>query len=285
MPNNVWLGGAGNLFANPANWDTGTVPANDGGKLYVFGPRIINIGPNTDISRDALQLVGGATVNIVAGSNARASAVDVGASGINTINLAGDVTLGMVNGNPTTAGGHDADMVVNATGTVTGAFVAAQPGSKLTITGATLKYDSSTLPSFDPVGAFNGATVKITSDMIGTGSIYDLGGSQMELGGSVAPSLTFIVGGGSTLQIDNPASFHGMIASLSGSELDLMGLTANGYSRSNGVLTLYQNDRIVDTLAIPDDQVIAGVSTKAGVSIYGVDYPYPPTGETLTPHY
>ena len=78
---------------------------------------------------------------------------------------------------------------------------------------------------------------------------------HLELDDRVSVGQTFTVNPASSLTIDHPGQFHGVVVVTtpgSGplSEIDLAGIKADSYSMTNDLLTLYAGHKVVDRLAL-----------------------------------
>jgi hypothetical protein len=103
----------------------------------------------------------------------------------------------------------------------------------------------------------------IDVNVLGIGT-FALEFGSLEFGKAVAAGQTVLVGLNGTLHLDDPARFAGTV-SLQGGFVDLANMAeADSYSYSNGVLSVFAGNTVIDTLrlinATPDQLEV----TKAG---------------------
>lgn len=273
MTDRTWVGGShGNSVYAGANWSPEGQPQ-PGDTLYLLqgtanmrggdlsGDTITmgetNSGPSGTpppaTLTPVLNVSGGATVNVDAGGDFFNHT-----DNLSTINVRGNNNVN-INSSTSTHGAGQSNFTVNILrGTMTGSV--------------TLYYGKGTI---DGAGKFHNVdssleagSLTIKSDMIGTGST-SLTLMHLDLGGSVSAGQTFSVGDDSTLTIDCPGQFHGVVQATGtpgapASEIDLTGIHANSYSMANDLLTLYAGHKVVDRLAL--DATAAQTSVGQGSS-------------------
>jgi len=260
MTDRTWIGGTSNnsVYA-AANWSAKGVPA-PGDQLFLLKGTANMSGGN--LSGDAitmgatnkfppttpaptslspvLNVFGGATVKVAVGGDFYSRT-----DNRSTINASGTNNVDITSTTSTHAAGRS-DFTVNiAPGTMTGSVNLLNGHGTIAGTGSFKNVNSS----------LSMGSMAIKSNMIGTGST-SLTFMHLELNDAVSAGQTFTLNPVSSLTIDRPGQFHGVIAAPppgSGgplSEIDLIGIKADSYSMTNDVLSLYVGQTVVDRLAL-----------------------------------
>jgi hypothetical protein len=265
MTDRTWVGGSSNNNNNnnsvyaAGNWSAAGVPA-PGDQLFLLqGTANMKGG---DLSGDAitmgatnrlppmtptpasltpvLNVSGGATVKVAVGGD-----FFTPTDNRSIINVAGPDNVDINSDTSTHAAGRS-DFTVNITrGTMTGSVNLFNGNGVIDGPGKFKNVNSSLV-----IGS-----MIIKSDMIGTGST-SLTFMHLELDDRVSVGQTFTVNPASSLTIDHPGQFYGVVVATttpgSGplSEIDLGGIKADSYSMTNDLLTLYAGDKVVDSLVL-----------------------------------
>ena len=261
MTDRTWIGGnSNNSVYAAANWSVKGVPV-AGDQLFVLNGTAnmpggslsgdtINLGvlnrlpqmtPVPASLTPVLNISGGATAKVAVGGDFYTPTVNR-----STINVAGPSKVEINSDTSTHAAGH-ADFKVNiASGTMTGSVNLYNGKGTISGLGKFNNVKSSLL--------FGSLTIK--SDMIGTGST-NLTFMHVELNDWVSAGQTFTLNPASSLKIDRPGQFHGVVVaattppgSVPPSEIDLVGIKADSYSITNDLLTLYAGSNVVDRLTL-----------------------------------
>jgi hypothetical protein len=118
----------------------------------------------------------------------------------------------------------------------------------------------------------------------GTGTYSMADGGFLYLTGSVGANLSFDIGGGGSLVINNPSQFHGTITAEDDDDsfqAILAGVKATSYSYANDTLTLYNGNKVADAVKLNYDmQNGPFVSSYSGGIL--IDS-YTPSGYTALP--
>ena len=294
----TWIGGGDDSVYDADDWGPNSVPA----------------------AGDTLYMTDG-TANM-AGGNLAGDSLTVGydASGTNpetsvnpTINLSGGADLALYVAAPhdvsdtTTVNVADNDTLTLGGGVVNlpGFFPQGEGALNIDIAnGATLTDKGGTAYTlvtingpgdYDPTTAsFGEGSLKIQSDMIGTGNVF-MGLLQGEIGGSVAAGVTVTLQVADTLTIDNPSTFAGTIvtpnnsqgpndAGLPSVQVNLQGLVADSYDLTNDMLTLYKGSTVIDTLKFNDASNSTFVGQGASGVVIGINETVPSGVTTLPLH-
>ncbi len=194
-----------------------------------------------------------------------------------TVNLSGSDTLNAQIGYQS---GLNVQVADNSTWTGTASVQSLANG--LNVSGGT----NSTFVHNGSTG-FDRATGIIDIPVMGTGTFGVSGGfAKLEFGSSVGAdqSVWSALEPGrpaDVVVIDHPDEFHASTTLYYGGEFDLMGLaTADSYSYANDMLNIWSGNKIVDTLRLSDQSVIAGfdvIKTSGSVNVVG----FTSIGETL----
>jgi hypothetical protein len=259
MTDRTWIGGSNNNSVYAAvNWSAAGVPA-PGDQLFLLqGTANMKGG---DLSGDAitmgatnklppmtpapaslspvLNLSDGATVKVAVGGD-----FFTPTDNRSIINVAGPCNVDINSDTSTHAAGRS-DFTVDITrGTMTGSVNLFNGNGTIDGPGNFKNINSS----------LSMGSMAVKSDMIGTGST-SLTFMHLELDDSVSVGQTFTLNPASSLTIDHPGQFHGVVVgttqgSAPASEIDLAGIKADSYSMTNDLLTLYAGDKVVDSLVL-----------------------------------
>ena len=281
MTDRTWIGGSNNNSVYAAvNWSAAGVPA-PGDQLFLLqGTANMKGG---DLSGDAiamgatnrlppmtpapaslspvLNLSDGATVKVAVGGD-----FFTPTDNRSIINVAGPDNVDINSDTSTHAAGHS-DFTVNITrGTMTGSVNLFNGHGTIDGPGSFKNVNSS----------LSMGSMAVKSDMIGTGRT-SLTFMHLELDDRVSVGQTFTVNPASSLTIDHPGQFHGVVVGTtpgSGplSEIDLAGIKADSYSMTNDLLTLYAGDKVVDSLvlhAMPAQMFVGQGSSGVAIELNG----------------
>jgi hypothetical protein len=259
MTDRTWIGGSNNNSVYAAvNWSAAGVPA-PGDQLFLLqGTANMKGG---DLSGDAiamgatnrlppmtpapaslspvLNLSDGATVKVAVGGD-----FFTPTDNRSIINVAGPDNVDINSDTSTHAAGRS-DFTVNITrGTMTGSVNLFNGHGTIDGPGNFKNINSS----------LSMGSMAVKSDMIGTGST-SLTFMHLELDDSVSVGQTFTLNPASSMTIDHPGQFHGVVVgttlgSAPASEIVLAGIKADSYSMTNDLLTLYAGDKVVDSLVL-----------------------------------
>lgn len=255
----TWVGGGNNQASNSKNWSPNQLPAS-GGTLMMDGGTM-NVQGAT-LAGDSLYVVGGPGVESVNLTNATLTSISSEGA---TINLTGNNSFEL-------EGGGVVNMGKNATwaGKI---YDDQQPGDlPLTVNGGTYINDSTQTFSSESSLVFN-------TNISGTGALV---GSPFTFLGAVGAGQTIASEG--ILTIGDPTAFEGTIegAVYPGptphvpmvatddfiGQITLAGLLqSNSYSFKNDILTLFNANKIVDSVTIKTTGVTVD-KTSAGISIF-----------------
>ncbi|HYZ22879.1 MAG TPA: hypothetical protein VE690_12045 [Rhodopila sp.] len=231
VPTRLWVGGADDAAGNPANWSPAGVPQ-PGDTLQIGNGAVINVAGN-DLAGDTLNVAHSATITVDAAHDAQLD-LSIPFATVN-LNVADTATL-----NASAVHG-----VLNAN------------GGTIQFIGTTIVAQRTTLND----SLTGNATVVVAG---GQGE-----GGFTEVNGAVGQGLNFSVQGVAELQIDHPDQFAGALTIGNGTPLEtvlLAGLTASSGTLSNGMLSLFDGNQLVDQLRVGGntstltlDQTSAGV--------------------------
>ena len=259
MTDRTWIGGSSNNSVYAAvNWSAAGVPA-PGDQLFLLQGtanmkggdlsgdaitmgatnRLPPVTPAPAFLSPVLNLSDGATVKVAAGGD-----FFTPTDNRSIINVAGACNVDINSDTSTHAAGRS-DFTVNITrGVMTGSVNLFNGNGVIDGPGNFKNVNSSLV-----IGS-----MVIKSDMIGTGST-SLTFMHLELDDRVSVGQTFTLNPASSLTIDHPGQFHGVVVgttqgSAPASEIDLAGIKADSYSMTNDLLTLYAGDKVVDSLVL-----------------------------------
>ena len=218
----TWVGGGDNLASNPADWSPALKP--QPGDSLVMGSGTMNLSGKA-LAGDTLSVKQGATV---------------------TINTTGNATLKLSTVSP----GETININADPAGTLK--LTAILAGTDLNVSGGKIAFiGDSTFSAFKTV---------LSDNLGGTGTLHLFGGNAsgetMEINGSVGHGLTFDISSGpigdAGLQIDQPASFHAAVNLQSAGYVAFMGLHATSAELLNGILKLFDGDKLVQHTRFTD---------------------------------
>ena len=261
----TWVPGGGNHASSPGNWSAHRAP----------------------VAGDQLTMLSG-TMNLT-GNALAGDPLTVGVQGGTTaavINVTGAAAV-----TERTVGFASVKLTVNlATNSrLTGGF-STGPGDSLLIQGP--GSFANTASSFDSLAVIN-------ADVVGAGSFTVNSAhavAKLEFMHGVAATQSVSVSGYEaygqeygTVQIDDPSNFHASV-SLGFGDITLQGLKADSCTFTNGMLSLFAGNSVVDTVALTMQTtgytpVGFGVSqTATGISIHGNGSAYTDGGTLLPLH-
>jgi hypothetical protein len=299
----TWVGGGNNKASVPGHWSPHAKPQPGdtlqmGGYTVPYPTYTMDIRGN-DLAGDPLLIQNAnAIINMrhadatlsVSTTAPFASSVTVEMSRNSTLNLTtqGSLTRPTVNlsGSDTLnaqigyQSGLSVQVADNSTWTGTASVQSLANG--LNVSGGT----NSTFVHNGSTG-FDRSTGIIDIPVMGTGTFGVSGGfAKLEFGSSVGVnqsvwSAEALGRPADVVVIDHPDEFHASTTLYYGGEFDLMGLaTADSYSYANDMLNIWSGNKIIDTLRLSDQSVVAGfdvIKTSGSVNVVGLTS----IGETL----
>jgi hypothetical protein len=281
MTDRTWIGGSNNNSVYAAvNWSAAGVPA-PGDQLFLLQGtanmkggdlsgdaitmgatnRLPPVTPAPAFLSPVLNLSDGATVKVAVGGD-----FFTPTDNRSIINVAGPDNVDINSDTSTHAAGRS-DFTVNITrGTMTGSVNLFNGHGTIDGPGNFKNINSS----------LSMGSMAVKSDMIGTGST-SLTFMHLELDDSVSVGQTFTLNPASSLTIDHPGQFHGVVVgttlgSAPASEIVLAGIKADSYSMTNDLLTLYAGDKVVDSLvlhATPAQMFVGQGSSGVAIELNG----------------
>jgi len=253
MTARTWLGGRGNNASDARDWSPNGAP--QPGDTLTMTHGTINIGATNPLGADWLTVTGNATVNLTHTTGDHLSFI--GPAPIYAPNIKD--TLNLVSSDVTITGTW-ADLTINASGN---SHLSLGPNNRLGEISAKIKntgvlsghlsgymdyrIDGGQFNNEGSTGGWDGNTAIINSQVIGTGKwtlTTDHGsGGKLEFMQSVGAGQTVDIEDGargwSTLQLDKPGEFHGLITlNAPDSVIDLPKLAADSYSYDAAAGTL-----------------------------------------------
>lgn len=286
-----WIGGGTNNIYAASDWSPAGAPKFSDtlymadGTANMHGGRLagdtLNIGTSISFTSP-----GAATVNLSGGATLSAHVADADFTEQQVVfNVAGRDTLNLQEDASYYAATTISENIA-AHSTLRGTVVGSGHNANITINGA------DTTSRFANTGAssVSDGVLRINADVIGTGSFSASFFAGIEFIGSVGPNQTVNAEGADTITLDQPGTFRGLVNFQGGpaNNIDLMGITnADSYSYQNDMLSLFQGNRVVDTLHLAAGGNAFQVTENAkgvqiGSSAYGADNP-PPAGTTTLP--
>jgi hypothetical protein len=282
----TWIGGRDNSVYDANDWSPAGVPQ-PGDALYMLDGTADMEGG--DLSGDILHMgyteqfgqptpaVINPVLNISNGANLNVFASSLGPPNSSTINVMGHVGLNVLASTSTHFGSTDLQINLNH-----GVLDASLQIFNETVTVAGPGKFHNINTDFD-IGTLN-----ITADIIGTGTT-SLRFAHEELGGSVSSQQTFSFGAASSLTIDQPHQFHGLINgptdnAAPGDQVNLLGIQADSYSLANDLLTLYSDDKVVDRLRLHDTSGSTSVGQGPSGVVIGMNLALPSDVSPLPTH-
>jgi hypothetical protein len=259
MPSRAWLGGGTNRASSPADWSPSGIPQT--GDSLTVKSGTINVFGN-DLAGDTLTMTGQDTVNLF-GATATITALPAPETGTETqsaaplVHVIGNDTLhaniaaGTIDIFPHSVwtGSVNAEFIPTGTGTFTEGLVVEGGRGSVFINSST----SGIMQNIASIGV----------NVLGIGA-FDLAFGSLEFGKSVGAGQTVVVGPNGTLHLDDPARFAGSV-SLQGGFVDLVNMAAaDSYNYSNGVLSIFAGDTVIDTLKLINATTAQIDVTKAG---------------------
>jgi len=246
----TWIGGGNNLASNPADWTPGVAPKP--GDTLLIGSGTIEISGNT-LAGDTL------TTKPFGGK------IDIVTEGGAKLNLA-------VGPNVTT------NISVHDTLTLN---VSALNEGKLNTTGGTIKF----------IGVNKLQSNQVFNDKLTGNATLSLFGGQgegdlTEINGAVGRGLTFALSGISELKIDQPTKFQGLIdLSRPGiiNDVTFVGLHATSADLLDGILLLFNGNRLVDATRVVTSGTVQLHQASAGVILSAGLSSEVPSGATVIP--
>lgn len=260
----TWLGGGDDAATDMGDWSPTGVP--EPGENLLINTGTINVVGDA-LAGDQLNANGAGpgsdpTINL---TNGTLSMSDCSA----IVNVTGDSILDL-----DAAGRSDGSITINDQSVLTGSIVV---NGEVSVSGpGKLAASSISVTSED-----FGSGLSIASDIIGSGTVYDAG--TLILDGSVASGVTVALDGReANVEIANPGAFDGLIidttpASQAGNEEVDLGVKASSYSYANGILQLYADGALVDTLrlqtpyqvSVTSNDLLPGVMVWTGPAAIG----------------
>ena len=228
----TWVGGVRNLASDPADWTPAAAPK-PGDTLHIASGTIV-VRDNALAGDTLSTLPLGGTVDIQAEKAAKLN-LDVGPNVATNIDVHGTLTLNVSN---------------------TGQ-------GRLNTSGGTMKFIGDNQLNGRQVFD-NRLTGKATLSLYGAQGEGDL----TEVNGAVGRGLTFALTGISQLEIDQPAKFHAVIdVSHPGiiNDVTFAGLHATSADLHDGVLLLFNGDKLVDATRVVASGTVQLHQTSAGV--------------------
>ena len=228
----TWVGGGSNLASDPANWTPAAAPK-PGDTLHI-GSGTIDVRGNALAGDTLSTLPFGGTVDIDAERAAKLDLV-VGPNVTTNVDVHGAVTLNVSNTNQ----------------------------GRLNTSGGTIR--------FVGANALNGS--QVFDDRLTGNATLSLYGGQgegdlTEVNGAVGRGLTLALTGISQLKIDQPAKFQAAIdVSHPGiiNDVTFAGLHATSADLLDGILLLFNGDKLVDTTRVAASGTVQLHQTSAGV--------------------
>ena len=250
MTTKTYIGGGRNIPSLASSWSPSGAPKP--GDTLLMGSGVMNIsgsglaGDTVTLQQtpagksDFFNLSNQAVLATTTAANAKTNA---------TVNVDGHATASLGQGAASTA---NYTVNLHAGSTLAGRYDMSAGGA-LNVegqTGATFQNDAASRN--------DGTTAVINADVVGTGSFtVGLTSSRpgfLEFGKGVAKTETVNLQGApargkASLTIDHPADFHAAV-NMSWGTIDLKNLSSGSYSYHNDVLSLFQNNKVVETLSI-----------------------------------
>jgi len=250
MTTKTYIGGGRNIPSVASSWSPSGAPKS--GDTLLMSSGVMNVsgsglaGDTVTLQQtpagksDIFNLFNHAVLATTTAANAKTNA---------TVNVDGRATASLAQGAASTA---DYTVNLHAGATLVGRYDMSAKGT-LNVEGQTgAKFEN------DANSRNDGTTAVINADVVGTGS-FTVGPASsrpgfLEFGKGVAKTETVNLQGDPTrgkasLVIDRPADFHAAV-NMSWGTIDLKNLGGGSYSYHNDILSLFQNNKVVETLSI-----------------------------------
>jgi hypothetical protein len=259
MTQRAWLGGGTNSAGSPADWSPSGVPQS-GDNLTMASGTMIVLG--NDLAGDTLTVTGQDTVKLFnataditalpapeAGSDTQSPTplIDIiGHSNVHANVAAGTIDLAR---SAAWTGSVNAEFIPTGTGVFSEGLVVEGGRGSVFVNASTSEIMQ------------NVASIDVNVLGIGT---FELAFGSLEFGKAVGAGQTVLVGLNGTLHLDDPARFAGSV-SLQGGFIDLANMAkADSYSYSNGVLSVFAGNTVIDSLRLTGATSDQLKVTKAG---------------------
>lgn len=246
----TWVGGGSNLASNPADWTPAAAPMP--GDTLRIGSGTIDVRGNALAGDTLSTLPFGGTVNVDAEEAAKLD-LDVGPNVTTNVDVHGALTLNVSNTNQ----------------------------GRLNTSGGTIRFIGD--------NKLNGS--QVFDDRLTGNATLSLYGGQgegdlTEVNGAVGRGLTFVLTSVSQLKIDQPAKFQAAIdVSHPGiiTDVTFAGLHATSADLLDGMLRLFNGDKLVDATRVAASGTVQLRQTSAGVILSAGAVSEAPADATLIP--